>query len=213
VGGEAGVLRQSLIEPVPQRFLRGDAFIDADTRDLAGYPSAGGHYTASLAGYHDATSGLHSFRRLEADGAQYVPLPRHAVFAVAGRVALSQTAAGQSVPFHLLPAIGGLDTLRGYANYRFRDRNIAMLSAEYRWPVMRALDAAIFYDAGTVASTATGLGRAQLARDAGIGFRFHSATRNVLRLDVARGSEGIGAVISFSAPLRGARRAAEPYVP
>ena len=33
----------------------------------------------------------------------------------------------------MLPTIGGSDDVRGFEDFRFRDRNAVVLNAEYRW--------------------------------------------------------------------------------
>jgi outer membrane protein assembly factor BamA len=128
-------------------------------------------------------------------------------------VALSQTGAGNQVPFYLLPALGGQNTLRAYANYRFRDRNVVLVGAEYRWPVFRLLDAALFADAGRVAPTARDLLRERLHRDYGFGLRFHSTTRSIARIDVAKGTEGTRVSLSLNVPFGSFSSHVIPYVP
>jgi outer membrane translocation and assembly module TamA len=86
------------------------------------------------------------------------------------------------------------------------------VDAEYRWPIARLFDAAVFYDAGTVARQAGDLTR-HLTADYGMGVRLHSATHLLARLDVARGREGTRALLSFSAPLALSKGTIAPYVP
>ena len=43
-------------------------------------------------------------------------------------------------------------TLRGYPDFRFRDRHRLVMNAELRWTPARFLDMAVFYDTGKVAS-------------------------------------------------------------
>ena len=160
-------------------YLHADVAVDADTRDLPGYPTSGGRYRLSVASYHDQTFGQYSFRRVEADAAQYIPI-RRSVLALRARADLSQTGDGQTVPFYLLPSLGGANSLRGFLDYRFRDRDLLMLNAEYRWPIARVIDAAVFYDAGTVAPEASELTR-RFNRDYGLGVRVHSAAHMLVR--------------------------------
>jgi len=192
-------------------YVHADVAVDVNTLDRPGYPSSGGRYRASVAMFHDRDLARDSFRRFEADAAQYVPLGR-SVLAFRGRIDVSQTGPGQEVPFYLLPSLGGSNSLRGYLDYRFRDRDMLLMNAEYRWPILRRVDAAVFYDAGSVASASNLLSR-KIYTDYGAGLRLHSATRMLVRLDVARGEEGTRALVSFSAPLALPNRAIAPYVP
>ncbi len=193
------------------RYVHADVALDADTRDVPGYPSRGGRYRISAATYHDQDFSRYSFRRIGADAAQYFPIGA-SVFAVRGRLDLSQTASGQEIPFYLLPTLGGSNSLRGYLDYRFRDRDLLLLNAEYRIPVARLLDLAAFYDAGTVAPTVGGLGH-RLSTDFGAGLRLHSKAHMLARLDVARSREGMRVLLSFTAPLALPNRTVAPYVP
>src|SRR4029079_12986872 len=85
-------------------YLHADVAMEADTRDVPGYPASGGHYRLSTAIFQDQDFSRYSFRRVEAEAAQYVPLGR-TVFALRGRLDLSQSGAGQAVPFYMLPAL------------------------------------------------------------------------------------------------------------
>ena len=55
------------------------------------------------------------------------------------------------MPFFLQPTLGGSEDLRGFREYRFRDRNMVVFNAEYRWEAFSGLDLAAFADAGQVA--------------------------------------------------------------
>jgi outer membrane protein assembly factor BamA len=127
---------------------------------------------------------------------------------------LSQSASGQQVPFYLLPVLGSGQSLRGYADYRFRDRNLVLLNAEYRWRLARVIDGAVFYDAGAVAPAAIdAMSLRRLRADYGLGVRVHSKTHQVVRLDVARSREGMKAIVSFTPALTFSKRTIAPYVP
>jgi outer membrane protein assembly factor BamA len=192
-------------------YLHADAAIDADTRNVAGYPSRGGRYRLSMAAYHDQDLAQFSFRRVDAEAAQYLPIGA-SVLSLRGWLGVSQTGAGQDVPFYMLPTLGGSRTLRGYSTDRFRDRDVVMVNAEYRVPLLRRLDAAAFYEAGGVAPRAGELTH-NLVTDYGVGLRLHSATHVLARVDIARGSEGVRALVAFTAPLALSKSSIAPYVP
>lgn len=192
-------------------YVHADMAVDVNTLDRPGYPSSGSRYRASVAMFHDRDLARYSFRRFEVDAAQYVPLGR-SVLAFRGRIDVSQKGPGQEVPFYLLPSLGGSNSLRGYLDYRFRDLDMLLMNAEYRWPILRRVDAAVFYDAGSVASASNLLSR-KIYTDYGAGLRLHSATRMLVRLDVARGAEGTRSLVSFSTPLAPPNQTVAPYVP
>jgi hypothetical protein len=197
-------------------YLHGDAYVEADTRDHRGHATRGGLYRGSWSRYSDRAAGTFSFDRYEAEGAQFVPLAdSRVVLAVHGWLVGSGTGPDRLVPFYLLPSLGGANTLRGYANYRFHDRNLALVNAEARVALFTHVDAAAFLDAGNVAAQFKDLNLDK--RSIGIGLRLHSDRATLARLDVAHGAEGWRALLRTTDPLRlsrlARRTAALPFVP
>ena len=214
ISGRAGSLERTAATVTPEpNYVHADVAIEADTRDVPGYPSSGGRYRFSVAAFHDREFARYSFRRFEGEAAHYMPVYERSVVALRGRVDVSQTSAGQDVPFNLLPALGGRNSLRGYDDYRFRDRDAAMVNAELRTRLFRSLDGAIFCEAGSVAPSMSALAKESLKTDCGAGVRIHSRRHLLVRLDVARGTEGLQSVVSFTPSLDFAKRIAAPYVP
>jgi hypothetical protein len=170
-----------------------------DWRSSPGYSRKGGYYGLTLHDYYDRDETF-SFRRLDGELIQHLPLLRETwVLSVRGRV---QTTVDDDdvVPYYMLPMLGSGSTLRAYSTGRFRDRHTLLTSAEFRWiPSRLALDMAIFYDAGKVAARREDLDFNDLQTDWGIGARFHAARSTVLRIEMARGSEGWNLVFATSA--------------
>jgi hypothetical protein len=198
---------------VQPNYVHADVGVEAATLDVPGYPSRGGLYRVSLAAFRDATFGRYNFRRAEAEAAQYIPLGNRSVIAMRGRLDATNASSDQQIPFYMLPSLGSSQSLRGYDDYRFRDRNAALASAEYRVRVARPVDLAVFYDAGSVAPTVRSLTRGPLHTDYGVGVRLHSSKHLIARLDVARSREGTHYGISFSPALRFTKSTVAPYVP
>jgi hemolysin activation/secretion protein len=105
-----------------------------------------------------------------------------------------------NTPYFLLPSLGSSSTLRGYRSWRFRDRNMLLTQGEFRWiPNRLGMDMAIFYDAGKVAARRQDLHFTGMAHDWGVGIRLHGPTRTPVRVEIARGSEGVNLIFSGSA--------------
>jgi outer membrane protein assembly factor BamA len=119
------------------------------------------------------------------------------------------------IPFYLQPSLGGQNTLRSYADYRFHDRHLLMANAEVRVAMMTHVDAAGFFDAGNVSARIGDLNLGK--RSYGAGLRVHTRRQTFARLDVAHGGEGWQLVLRLTDPLdlaRTSRRtAAGPFVP
>jgi outer membrane protein assembly factor BamA len=166
-------------------------FAQLDWRDEAGNPRSGGNYAAQWNTYGDRTWGRYSFRRYDVELQQYVPFfNRRRVIAFRAKTSLSDTSPGHEVPFYLMPTLGGSEDLRGYREFRFRDRNLMVYNLEYRWEVFSGLDMAVFGDAGKVFSRRSDFSLEDLEGAYGIGFRFNQAKSVFLRIDVGRSHEG-----------------------
>jgi outer membrane protein assembly factor BamA len=193
--------------------------IAADTRNHAGHPTRGGFYRATAALYSDRDYDKYSFRRYELEASHFLPIVEdNWIIALRGFAAFSDTSSGQTVPFYLLPAIGGKNTLRGYYDFRFHDRDAEVFNVESRWGLWRHLDVAVFADAGKVASQVRDLDFHDFKTSYGFGFRVHNREATVGRLDFGHSTEGWRVIVKFSDPfkrstLSGGRTEVIPYVP
>ncbi|HXH07035.1 MAG TPA: BamA/TamA family outer membrane protein, partial [Vicinamibacterales bacterium] len=181
------------------RLARAEAAVD--WRDSPGYTRRGGLYRLAWSDYRDGR-GAWSFRRWDAELVQHVPLVR-ANWVLAFRALASTTTpqAGARVPFFLMPSLGGGSDLRAFDSFRFRDRHRLLLTAEYRWTPSYFLDMALFADAGTVAARRRDLDLHRLRLSYGIGARLHGPSATALRLELARGAEGLRLVVTAGAPF------------
>ena len=79
-------------------------------------------------------SNAFDFHRVAIDLQQYVPLPnRYRTIALHAAAVFTEPRAGQDVPIYFQPTLGGAQALRGFREFRFRDRNSLLLSGRYRW--------------------------------------------------------------------------------
>jgi len=180
-------------------FLRVESFVRIESTDQPLNPRSGGRYLISYQRYNDRDFDRYSFDRWEIDVQQFVPfLHGHRMLVLRGLLSTSDPKATHEVPFYLQPTLGGAYSLRGFRAYRFRDRNLLLLQAEYRWEVNPFVTGALFYDAGTVAARRGDLDVTDLKRDYGFGLRLGSAAGVALRMDIAAGSgEGARLVVRF----------------
>jgi len=100
------------------------------------------------------------------------------------------------VPFQRLMTNDDPDLLRGFRDFRWRDRGMAVLSAEYRWPLWvltqangMGLDLYLHSDIGQVFSSLDQINRDNLTFSYGAGIRLLGARGFVLRLEYARSNE------------------------
>jgi hypothetical protein len=172
-------------------FLRYEASAEVSSREPRANPRRGGRYGFVFQQFDDTATDRYSFRRAEVDLQKYVSLLRERrVLALHALVSISDVSANREIPFYLQRTLGGPDDLRGFRRFRFRDRHLLLLQAEYRWEIFTAVDGAIFYDAGKVASRVEDVNLRDLESDYGIGFRFGTSNGVFLRVEGAFGSSG-----------------------
>lgn len=183
------------------RFLRTDGFIDLDFRDNPGYPRSGGRYRFVFSDYADQNLDRFGFRRFEVDLEQLLAIQRkRKVFAFRALGVFTSPKEGDEVPFYYYPAMGSSRRMRGFESNRFQDRNLLIFTGEYRWAVWWPLDMALFVDVGNVAYE-----RSDVFEDMkvtyGVGFRMHTESAMVFRVDLAWGDEGFRMHGSLSYPF------------
>lgn len=198
IDAETGVLSPSLrddspltraVPPIDEpRFVPSQLTLKVDTRNFPEHPTSGLLLRGSTAHYDDRTTGAFTHRRHEGEAAGFLPMfGERVVLALHGMVVTTPRDAG-SVPFYLLPSLGGANSLRSFTDYRFHDRNLAVANAELRLALMTHVDVAVFADAGNVAPRLQELNLGK--RSYGAGVRLHTRRQTFARFDAATGAEG-----------------------
>jgi hypothetical protein len=168
------------------------------TREFPAFDRGGTLVQGVFHDYHDR-GGPYSFRQVNGIAQQLVPiLYGNIILDLSARVWTTSTTAGNTAPFFLMPTLGGSDFLRGFPNYRFRDRNALLLTAQYKWYLQEYLYAVVFYEAGKVASRTADLNLKGLEQSYGFGVHVHTSTATVLRLEVTGSREGPRFIFGFS---------------
>lgn len=149
-----------------------------DTRE-GRFPRSG-LYASVLA--ERAVSGDFRFTRAIGEVRYYIPLRREQTLALRGVAGV----ASDGTPLSELFWMGGYDLLRGYAQDEFRGNRAVAGSAEYLFPVLEAVQAAVFVDVGALWSGSTELSDMPVRAGIGAGLRFASPI-GLIRLDLAYG--------------------------
>ncbi len=185
---------------MPQQpdFIHSRGFVEADNLDIPGNPRSGGRYTVAFS-RHGALGDIPgSFNQLDVEAMHLFPfVDKRRVIALRGIVSIARPDDGGEVPFYLMPSLGGTRSLRGFEELRFRDRNLLLLGAEYRWEAFAGLDLALFVDAGKVTHALADLNLSRLQVTPGIGFRFNALRGVVVTFDIAKSAEGRKYLFTF----------------
>ena len=185
-----------------------DTFDTVD--DLDGYRGA---YQLAFEAVRDHDTGRHDFHRWETEVQQRIPGIRSG-HRLTLHGFLASTNAGSDVPFYMLYTLGGSGglktfrpdllggdgtraTLRAFRNYRFRDRDLVLMQAEYRIPLHRYVHASVFVDSGQVAPRTSDLFN-DLRTTTGFSLSYVRNGRDLGRVDVGvGGGEGVQVFWSF----------------
>lgn len=161
-----------------------------DWRRPMGYAGSGGMYRVQFDDYSERDHDQYSFRVFEAEAVQLIPIMRaNWVIALRGLATTTDIDDTEAVPYFMLPSLGGGKTLRGYPDFRFRDRHRLLMNAELRWTPARFLDMAVFYDTGKVASRREDLDFDDLKESYGIGIRLVAPRGYAFRVELAHSRE------------------------
>jgi outer membrane protein assembly factor BamA len=181
------------------RTLELDGTVIIDTRDNAGATSSGAYFEAfggGLAPQHD-----HHFAHYGAELTAYIDLYHHDRVLVLRAAHEAVNGKDEDIPFAELPRLGGPKRLRGYTLDRFRDKNTAVATVEYHYPIHEFVAGSLFVDAGRAAPTYRSLFEMKKWRvGGGAGIIVRSKSSVLFTLDVAVG-DGVNVYFTTD-PLR-----------
>ncbi|MGE3345014.1 MAG: hypothetical protein AB7L71_16430 [Vicinamibacterales bacterium] len=178
--------------------------VDFDQRDTSPSTRTGRYFAPqSLAGassgrrlrvdwstHRSAEAGDYS--QVVIDAQQYLPwLGGHRLLALRALAHFTLADADAVVPFYRLPSAGGTRVGRADPTFRWRDRHLFAAQVEYRYTVNPFMHGAVFVDAVQVASSIDTLRWVDTRWTAGVGLRIGARGGAGLRLDLARGRDGV----------------------
>ena len=152
-----------------------------DTRDNIYEPTMGAR--ASLSAEFAGFGGDFNYQKYIAGDTHYLKAGRSQVFVLRGQYGVSRGTISEYSQFRM----GGQDTIRGYREDQFRGTRMALVSLEYRFPIVSKVTGALFVDYGGAWSD--GLTPDNLYGSVGVGLGLNTPI-GPLRLDYGRGSQG-----------------------
>jgi len=173
----------------------GIAHVDEDG---SGRPTRGGARRARVWHFSNLDGSGLDFWTFRIEAEQFVPLwYRYHTLALRGVVGWIDRTSPDEVPFQRLMTNRFPDELRGFDSFRWRDRGILLLSAEYRWPIWAnktadgtGVDLYVLGDVGQVFRRAGDINGRNLTTSMGAGLRLGSMTGFVARMELAWSDEG-----------------------
>jgi hypothetical protein len=160
--------------------------------------------------FHDVQDSSFSFNRLFLEAQVRFPIAgTDRKLTLHGLTSLASFGTGSDVPFYFQETLGGVQnllgfheallgsdetaaTLRGFDDFRFRDRNLLLLQAEFRQKLWAQFDLTVFVDAGKVTNNASQIGLSNLKHDVGFSISFMRVDATIIRFDLGfGGGEGV----------------------
>lgn len=179
--------------------------INYDDANHPGHPTAGrlGKFGATI--FTDVRDNRFSFWKLGLDLTQHIHLFNDRILVLRGAGEMTQGLDEPEIPFYHLAELGSHSTIRGFSRGRFRDNDLLLASAEYRYPVWipwaKVVDALVFVDGGQVTHDLfenTAIDEWQFSY--GGGFRFYGSETLIARTEIAFSSEGFQLYFTLNAP-------------
>ena len=154
-----------------------------DSRDSTIYATEGSRYSlsAELAGL----GGNFNFNKYTYELRHYWKMGKSQVLAARSIVGYGTG----HIPYMQKYSVGGIDSLRGYRDDQFKGNREFAATLEYRFPVAKRVQAALFTDFGNAWESDNGDGLKELKSGIGIGIRMVTPF-GPIRVDYATGSQG-----------------------
>jgi len=182
------------------QFVTVGARLDFDYRNMIGQPSAGGRYLFEF-GFNTGVGENDDleFTRTLINLQQFIELWDRRIIAVRGIVQnIDRSEDVTPNPIYLLSSLGGVNSLRGYEPHRFTDRDLALFTIEYRYPIWDVIDAYVFLDEGRVfQKISDDFTWRDWRYSAGMGLRVWTPGAVVASLEVAKSDDGVRFYFQF----------------
>ena len=175
------------------RYVSVGGLLDFDYRDHEGQPSSGGRIIAEFSFNHGVgDSDDLEFTTTRVELQQYFDVWHKRILAF--RAVVQDVDRSDDVspnPIYLLSPLGGQTSLRSYQSARFIDRDMAMATLEYRYPVWDVIDAFLFLDEGRVfRQIGSNFSWRNWHHSAGFGLRIWTEEEVIGTVTIAAGKEG-----------------------
>jgi outer membrane protein assembly factor BamA len=191
-----GALAQKLIPGSSGGTVSGTGVMfDWDNRDNIFYSTSGGYFEFVAAFARKAIGSDFIFNQYNLDLRHFISITNAQVLAIQGYASLLNG----NVPFQSMSKVGGASLLRGYYEGRYRDKNLAMIQAEYRFMPWQRFGFTAFAGLGDVSDRISHFELDRLKYSVGGGFRyvFNPEEKLNLRVDLAYGKNTSGLYLTI----------------
>ncbi len=162
-----------------------------DSRNRIGNPSSGWEIQTATGFFQQIAGNQYGFSKFYLDVSRYIHLFYNRILKLRIGSEITEPFPDKEIPFYYLSKLGEDISFRGFDRGRFRDNDLILGTAEFRFPVSRNLEGMFFSDVGEVARN--------LFRDFtfknlqitfGGGLRFVSPEGSVTKLEIGKSQDG-----------------------
>ncbi len=121
-----------------------------DTRNRTGNPTKGGEEFFSYEQSMEIAGSELGYIKYTIDLWRYIHLFYNRVLALRLRTEFTNDLGDRHIPFYRLGSLGGREVFRGHRLGRFREKDLFVAGAEYRFPIHSMMDAFAFFEEGRV---------------------------------------------------------------
>ncbi|HEX9654822.1 MAG TPA: BamA/TamA family outer membrane protein [bacterium] len=121
-----------------------------DTRDVTGNPNRGSETYFTYEYGRELGGSEFGYSKFTLDWRGYLDLFYRRVIALRLHGEITDNIGEREIPFYRLGGLGGTDVFRGYRPTRFRDKDLLVAGAEYRYPIHGVADMIFFFEQGRV---------------------------------------------------------------
>jgi outer membrane protein assembly factor BamA len=173
----------------PDYFLY-SAFVALDGRNDPDDPTRGSFLELQATRYSDRGFDRFNFEEVSIEAFHFLPLNYRTVFATRVMGIFTHAAAGQEIPFFMLPSLGGTGSLHAFENDRFRDRHSLLATGELRYHVTPEIRLEVFVDVGEVFPSFAAFRFSELEVGTGMGVRYKMGRKILVGVSLGVGREG-----------------------
>jgi len=141
-------------DPIPGLFgVRMGTFLFRlyrDTRDVTGNPNRGSETYLTYEYARELGGSEFGYSKYTLDWKGYLELFYRRVIALRLHGEITDNIGTREILFYRLGGLGGTDVFRGYRPTRFRDKDLVVAGAEYRYPIHGVIDMIFFFEEGRV---------------------------------------------------------------
>ncbi len=167
------------------------AFAEFEGRDEPAHPRKGAYLSLVASSNDGVGRGDFGFFSYQADARGYIPLgSERRVLALRLLGLFNDPKGGSEIPFFRLARLGNSQTLRGFDTNRFYGRNAVAANIEYRYELVRGIEAVLFTDLGQVYKHPSEFNRGNFRATFGGGLQLASKKSTFFRFLIGKSSEG-----------------------